>query len=123
MESPDEPFPTSEHVTSVDAERVNIAGANDDDDPSLDHVEEESDVLQSRVEEAAEVQEDANVRGAVRTEPDATDEEKSLIADVRFRVAFLREEVQRAREQGAILEQRLVRYEILYERATTEIIR
>ena len=51
------------------------------------------------------------------------DDDDELNNRIRFRVAFLRDEVQKAREQGAILEQHLVRFETLYERATSEVIR
>jgi len=61
--------------------------------------------------------------GAIDDDVVENDDDAELNNKIRFRVAFLRDEVQKAREQGAILEQHLVRFETLYERATSEVIR
>jgi len=81
-------------------------------------VEHGEDRLHREETEENDVEGDAIVDDVVENEDD-----DELNNKIRFRVAFLRDEVQKAREQGAILEQHLVRFETLYERATSEVIR
>ena len=50
-------------------------------------------------------------------------DDEELIRKVRTKLESLSNHLRLAHEQGSVIEQRLVRYETLYERATREVMR
>ena len=49
--------------------------------------------------------------------------DEELIRKVRTKLDFFSNQLRLAHEQGSVIEQRLVRYETLYERTTREVMR